>query len=84
MKIESNNLVYDDQYPRCRLHIIDAKGYVELLDLGAPHCRFKKPMVKRYVSDWYWEDPVRGLRHAILYGDKWDKLPAAKHLARTR
>lgn len=75
MKMESNNLVYDDLDLRCRLTIIGGIAYLELLDLGAEHARYKVPEVKRYCGEWSWDNPVGSLQQIILYGNKWRYLP---------
>lgn len=75
IRIESNNLVYDEMDPRCRLTVIGGKGYVEVLDLGAEHCRYETPEIKRYMGNWDWANPVGCVDGIIKWGSKWETLP---------
>ncbi len=77
MQVKSNYLTYDDQDPRCKLHIIAGIAYLEVLDPGADHCPYEVPEIKRYCGPWDWENPIACTQGIIKYGRKWETLPEA-------
>lgn len=79
MKVENNDLVYADDLEGCSFTIAQTNGkyyaFVQVLDLGAKHCRFKKPMKKRYWGPWDANHPEHSMLNIIKHGGPWPDLP---------
>lgn len=80
MRIQTDtNLLFDDAHPDCMRIISTTQGeyvaFVQCLDLGMPHCRHEKPIIKRYWGKWSYEEPERAVEKILATGSQWPLLP---------
>lgn len=80
MRVENNNLVYDDDLEDCFVEVERTQGFsiafVQLLDIGPVGNRFKTAMLKRYWGLWDSKNTQQSMLDIIKDGGKWPDLEA--------
>lgn len=79
VRAESNDLVFDGSDPRCKCIVHNIQGtlfaFIQVMDLGAEHCRFDEPMPKYYCGHFDDERPQESILAIMKTGSKWPHLP---------
>lgn len=72
MKVNVNQMIYDDDHPQCSCHVIQSQGqlyaFVQCLDMGMDGEHVVA--IKRYWGRFEW-DSEDHLRDILRNGGKW-------------
>jgi hypothetical protein len=79
MRVERDNLVFDDANPKCKCIVSASQGknfaFVQALDIGMEHARLKKPIAVRYWGEFNPNNPAGSLLIILNTGSPWPRLP---------
>lgn len=76
MRVEMNQMLYDDHDPRCKLILSMSNGqlyaFVQCIDRGMD---LEDQHLARYWGAFTHADPESSVREILAYGGKWPALP---------
>jgi len=79
MKLEVNNLLFDEDNEDCILMTSYTQGhrfaFIQALDLGMPSSRLNPPHKARYWGVWDESDRKGSALRILQSGAQWPKLP---------
>lgn len=79
MKVEIDNLLYDQALPNCFMTLNYAQGqcfaFVQALDIGFAEARLEKPKPVRYWGVMDCAHAKESLQQILTTGGKWPTLP---------
>lgn len=88
MKVKNTfeNLVYDDEDPRCFIEIVQGPNsliaFIQALDIGNKGTRHRNPIIKRLWGVWNPIEPQISIQEILAYGVKWPDLPCLEDFAK--
>ena len=78
MRVEINNLLFDDNEEDCFYELASTNGeqfaFVQVLDLGSPSARLSKPIKKQYWGRWEGCNKEASVLQIMSYGGKLPNL----------